>query len=170
MGWEHVWDVLNEGFADLARGLAADHPGVQWSVGHHDNETILLSGYLSFTYDPVMGDDDLVASVGVYRRDDHLHWTSDLILDTGQVLADGPSSDIPLTADLDAWTHTMLRESLAFLAQHRPLLDGEIAKMKVRQLGPQPVPDPAPAEGAYDDPLGGRHRGVGADGSGTTRR
>jgi hypothetical protein len=98
--WEESWPILEESFHKIADRLVLSNPKLSWSCGHFDNETFPFRAYASFNHG-AEGAEDIVASVDVRRSDGKLRYSSDIGLDDGRVLADGP------TGIIDASTGTV---------------------------------------------------------------
>lgn len=97
--WEDAWDVLNEHFRRIAGSLSAKHPMMSWSCGHSDNEQFPFRAYASFSGGG-SAETDVVISVDVLRKDGELWYSTDIALEDGQVLADGPAGTICVTGDV----------------------------------------------------------------------
>ena len=96
--WEEVWQALNECFTRIADLLRAERPTLEWTSGHSDNEAFAFRAFASFsTRGP--GEEDVVVSVDFERREGELYYSSDVAMEDGQVLADGPSGTLILATE-----------------------------------------------------------------------
>jgi hypothetical protein len=122
--WEDAWEVLNEHFRRAAESLSAEHPTLSWSCGHSDNETFPFRAYASFSGGGTE-ETDVVISFDVLRKRDELLYSTDIALEDGRVLANGPTGAVTMTGDLAALRdqiETAVRAAAAFVDESRGLL------------------------------------------------
>ncbi|SRR6266568_1975526 len=126
--WEDAWEILNEHFQRVAEILLAEYPTMTWSCGHSDNEAFPFRAYASFS-GRGPGETDAVISVDFLKKEGDLRYSSDIALEDGQVLADGPTGTITITDDLAslrAQVETAIREAAAFVDASVSLLSKQI--------------------------------------------
>jgi hypothetical protein len=100
--WESVWESISEAYRRLSVPLNSIYPGMKWACGHGDNKAFPFRAYATFNRGPV-GSEDIVVSVDFHRScDGQLRYSTDVGLDDGQVLADGPAGMISIAAGLVA--------------------------------------------------------------------
>jgi hypothetical protein len=131
--WDDAWETLSDRFRRVASSLMNAHPTMTWSCGHSDNESFPFRAYASFSG---RGQEtDVVISVDVLRRDDELHLNSDLALEDGQILADGPSDVLQLTAD-SARLRMRIEETISevadFILSSEAVIDRTIREVRSR--------------------------------------
>jgi hypothetical protein len=122
--WEHAWTILNEHFQRLAESLSVDHPTMSWSCGHSDNEAFPFRAYASFS-GRGPAEADVVISVDFLWKNGELRYSSDVALEDGQVLADGPTDAMRVTGDLESvqdQIETAIRAAAAFVDASQGLL------------------------------------------------
>jgi hypothetical protein len=98
--WQDAWDVLSQGFGQLAASVAAEHPGMTWSCGHGDNESFPFRAYASFS-GRGRRDEDVVVSVDFLLKDVALHYSSDVARGDGELLSEGPSGAFKFSPGTD---------------------------------------------------------------------
>ena len=128
--WEDAWEVLNEHFRGAAESLSAEHPTLRWSCGHSDNEAFPFRAYASFS-EGRAEQTDVVVSFDVLRKGDELLYSTDIALEDGQVLAEGPTGTVTMTGDLAALRgqiKTAVRAAAAFVDESRGLLGNQIGQ------------------------------------------
>jgi len=128
--WEDAWDVLNEHFRRAADSLAAGDPALNWSCGHSDNEAFPFRAWASFSRSGTEAT-DLVISFDVLKKEDKLLYSTDIGLEDGRVLADGPTGIITMTADLPALRARIdaaVSAAAAFIDDNRSLLAERIRR------------------------------------------
>ena len=128
--WEDTWEVLNEHFSRVAEYLLADHPMMTWSCGHSDNEAFPFRAYASFS-GRGSAETDVVISVDVLKKEGELWYSTDVALEDGQVLAEGPMGRIRITGDVAALREqieTAIREAAAFIDSSKALLSKQIRR------------------------------------------
>jgi hypothetical protein len=126
--WEDAWEVLNDHFRRAAVALSTDHPTLSWSCGHSDNDAFPFRAYASFSGGGPE-ETDVVVSFDVLRKGDELLFSTDIALEDGQVLADGPTGTVTVTGDLAALRdqiETAVRAAAAFVDENRGLLGKQI--------------------------------------------
>jgi hypothetical protein len=126
--WESSWDVLSETFQRIALSLNSQYPEMSWSSGHSDNRAFAFRAYAAFRRDRDTLR-DVVASVDFRRFDSRLHYSADIGLDDGTVLADGPQGVVDASeglrgvrAEIDA----AIRDIVKFLEDGEQVLRGAI--------------------------------------------
>jgi hypothetical protein len=123
--WEKGWDALNGVFRVLADELHAGNPVLWWSCGHADNESFPFWAWASFNRVGVAGEEDVVVSVSFRRTDRGLEFASDVATGDGEVLADGPRSQIVLATDtgtIRRWIEECFGRATAFVEEQTDLL------------------------------------------------
>lgn len=128
--WEDAWEILNEHFRRVAESLSAEHPTMSWSCGHSDNEAFPFRAYASFS-GRGPAEADVVISVDILKKEGELRYSTDIALEDGQVLADGPTGTIRVTGDLASrrrQIETAIREAAAFVDASEGLLGGRLRK------------------------------------------
>jgi hypothetical protein len=132
--WDDAWEILSDRFRRIASSLMKAHPTMTWSCGHSDNESFPFRAYASFS-GRGRQETDVVISVDVLRRDDGLQFSSDLALEDGQILADGPSGVLQLTADT-ARLRMRIEETISqiadFILSSEAVIDREIREVRFR--------------------------------------
>lgn len=125
--WDEVSRTLQLEFDRLVESVAAARPSTFSSSHWFSNDTCPLIGTLSFsrTSDPA-GDEDVVVSIEVTRRDGQLHLSSDISRGTGFILADGPQRIG--TGLLEEVPAGWVPELLAFLRESAPLVTEELER------------------------------------------
>jgi len=128
--WEDAWEILNEHFQRVAESLSAEHPTMSWSCGHSDNEAFPFRAYASFSgRGPAKT--DVIISVDVLKKEGELWYSTDIALEDGQVLADGPTGTIRVTGDIASLRgriETAIREAAAFVDASEGLLGKQIRR------------------------------------------
>lgn len=128
--WEDAWEILNEHFRQVAESLLAEHPAMSWSCGHSDNEAFPFRAYASFS-GRGPAETDVVISVDVLKKEGELCYSTDIALEDGQVLADGPTGTIRITGDLASLRNQIenaIRQAAAFVDASEGLLGEQIRR------------------------------------------
>ena len=109
--------VLLNGFADR---IVDANPELLKYVGMSSNDAYLLRGYAAFT--KCKHGDEVVLSFDIWKGNEQYLITSDVCLDDGRYLSEGPtvtiSSNLPNQSDFDAW----LDEFEVYLRKSEPIL------------------------------------------------
>jgi hypothetical protein len=127
--WEEAWDSINDSFTRVAIDLRHRNPTLWWSCGHAENETFPFWAYASFNRSGTAGEEDIVLSLSFKRAEGQLHFTCDIARGDGEIVADGPSSSVPLAADVPSirdWIAELVGQGLAFIEGQRELLRREL--------------------------------------------
>jgi hypothetical protein len=128
--WEDAWETLNEQFCRVAEFLSAGHPTLSWSCGHSDNEAFPFRAWASFNGGGT-GTPDVVISFDVLRKGGELQYSTDIALEAGPVLADGPTGVMTMTSDLAALRvqiENVMRTAVAFVDDSRDLLAEQLSQ------------------------------------------
>lgn len=90
--WHHPLGTLALAWA-IAVSLSVDHPSMSWSCGHSGNEAFPFRAYASFC-GRGPSHTDVVISVDILKKASELWYSSDIALEDGQVLTDGPPAAV----------------------------------------------------------------------------
>jgi len=127
--WESAWDSVNDEFLRVADTVRACNSSLWWQCGHQENESFPFWAYASFGRHGNAGEEDVVISIDFKRSDGHLMFTSDISRGNGEILQDGPASEITLATDTGTvrqWIARSIDAALAFVSKNEDLLRREL--------------------------------------------
>jgi hypothetical protein len=126
--WEDAWEILNEHFRRVAAALSVSYPTMSWSCGHSDNEAFPFRAYASFSGGGP-AETDVVISIDFLKEEGELRYSTDIALEDGQILAEGPTGTIKITggpASLRSKIREVIRAAAAFVDASEGLLSKQI--------------------------------------------
>jgi len=123
--WEELWDRLNDFYAVLVSHLRARNERLWSQVAHQETVAFPFTGYVSLSKDGPPGDEDLVLTWSVRRRDGHLVAAADISRGDGTVLAELPVADLAEPVDRSRITVEQER-AIRFFRSHLAVIEREV--------------------------------------------
>lgn len=125
LGWEDLWDRLNDFYAVLVRQLATCNERLWSQISHQETSAFPFTGYVSLGRDGTPGDEDLVLEWAVQCRDDRLRVTADIARGGGAVLAELPAEEFAEPVDFLSVAEAQER-AIRFFRRHLELIKQEV--------------------------------------------
>jgi len=124
INWSALWPDVRDGLESAAAELRADTPTLWSDIRCAKNASFPFWVYASLNVTGPTGDEDVVLSASFKFGDSVLSFTSDIASGDGQILADGPRSESPLTDDerMTEWAATCLEAFSDFIEENLPLV------------------------------------------------
>jgi hypothetical protein len=92
--WLCLWPLLDA----FAKQVTASDPTAHYSIERSSNNTFLLRGYVSIVKDATAGDELAITFDAFLTDDGMVTLSSDVSMDNGEILAEGPAVSIQLSA------------------------------------------------------------------------
>lgn len=126
-----LWDRLHPILLKFNKELVKTDPVLIQSVNRRSNNAFLMIGQAAFRKNN--DGDELVIEIAIQSADNKMWITSDVCMDSGEIIADGPTAIIDLSGDegsIDRAVDDWLQEFEEFFAQSKPTIVTRILNLR----------------------------------------
>jgi hypothetical protein len=128
-----IWQRLEPQLVDFAQRIAASNPALTYSVGRSENAAFPLRAYATLSRSADAQESEVAVTVDAKAEDGRMTVSSDVCLDNGEVIAEGPMVAIGLSEsaeDGEGALRTWIAEFEKFLTSAESSVAALVAKSR----------------------------------------